>query len=183
MRGNRPRGRGRAMLFQTSFEDLLAEIQLVGTMCQMTTALIAVVIAAITFRYTRRQSALTLINHNNGFANLVNTTIIQSEAAQHALGKLNNFVLGCPDDAVMLMYLNYVHNTYRMRCIGAVSTQVWRDTLASCIGMVSRLRRDQLEKLLSRGYEVAFQNAVLAGYDAAPAPRPASGEPRLALVG
>jgi hypothetical protein len=171
------------MPFATSFDDLLTEIQLVGTMCQMLTALVAVSIAAVTFRYTRRQSALTLINHNNQLANLVNTTIIHSEAAREALGKLNGFVLGCPDDAVMLMYLNYVHNTYRMRLIRAVSEQVWQDTLASCLAMVARLRRDQLERLLSRGYEAAFQQAILARHAEIPAPRPEMREPRLALVG
>lgn len=37
--------------------------------------------------------------------------------------------------------------------------------------MVGRLRRDQLERLLSCGYKLAFQTAVLARYDeVAPSP-------------
>jgi hypothetical protein len=75
-------------------------------------------------------------------------------------------VVGCPDDAILFMYLNYVHNTFRTHQIGAVSAHVWRDTLASCVTMMGRLRRDQLEGLLSRGYEPAFKRAVLARYDA-----------------
>ena len=42
----------------------------------------------VTFRYTRRQNALTLINQNNSLANLVNSTILQSEQARQTLGKL-----------------------------------------------------------------------------------------------
>jgi hypothetical protein len=146
--------------------DMPGFIQVIGLMSQMGTALIAAVIGMITFRYTKRQSALTLINQNNSLANLVNTTILQSEHARQTLGKLHSFVVGCPDDAILFMYLNYVHNTFRMRQIGAVSAQVWLDTLASCVTMMGRLRRDQLEGLLSRGYEAAFRSAVLARYDA-----------------
>ncbi len=65
------------------------------------------------------------------------------------------------------MYLNYVHNTYRMHQIGAVSDQVWEDTLGACAAMVGQLRREQVVRLLSRGYEAAFQSSVLAKFDAA----------------
>jgi len=147
-------------------EDLPSAFQVVGTVCQMCTAVIAAGIGVVTFRYTKRQSALSLINQNNTLANLVNTTIIQSEHARETLGKLHDFVVGCPDDAVLFMYLNYVHNTYRMHQIGAVSGQVWGDTLNACAGMVGRLRREQLGRLLSRGYEAGFQAQVLARYDA-----------------
>ena len=174
-----------------SLPDLHAAIQLFGTVCQVCTAFIAAAVGVVTYRYTRRQSALALINQNNALANLVNTTIIQSEPARATLGKLQDFIVGCPDDAVLFMYLNYVHNTYRMHTIGAVSIQVWRDTLGSCGAMVAGLRRDQLERLLQRGYESAFQQAVLAQYDAAVAgndggrnnarPPRAAWIPRLAL--
>ena len=153
------------MLNQTLLANLPIDLQITGTLCQMCTALIAAVIGIITFRYTRRQNALSLINHNNALANLVNSTILQSEQAQQTLSRLHNFVVGCPDDAILFMYLNYVHNTFRMHQIGAVSGQVWRDTLASCARMMSRLGRSQLEGLLSRGYERAFQLAVLARHD------------------
>ena len=133
------------MLNQTLPADLPATIQLTGFICQICTTLIAAVIGLVTFRYTRRQNALTLINQNNSLANLVNSTILQSEQAQQTLGKLHSFVVGCPDDAILFMYLNYVHNTFRTHQIGAVSAHVWRDTLASCVTMMGRLRRDQLE--------------------------------------
>jgi hypothetical protein len=145
--------------------DLPSAFQLVGTACQMCTAVIAAGIGVVTFRYTKRQSALALINHNNTLANLVNQTVIGSEDARDTLGKLHDFIVGCPDDAVLFMYLNYVHNTYRMREIGAVSSQVWRDTLAACGNMIGRLRREQVEKLLSRGYETRFTEQVLARFD------------------
>src|SRR3954451_331318 len=147
------------------FEDLPSTFQVVGTVCQMCTAVIAAGIGVVTFRYTKRQSALALINQNNTLANLVNTTIIQSEQARATLGKLHDFVVGCPEDAVLFMYLNYVHNTYRMHEIGAVSDQVWRDTLAACGNMVGRLRRQQVERLHARGYEAKFGQQVLARYD------------------
>jgi hypothetical protein len=154
------------MQFLPALDDALATIEYIGSLCQVGTALIAAGIGVMTFRYTKRQSALALINQNNSLANLVNTTIIQSEAARETLGKLHDFVVGCPDDAVLFMYLNYVHNTYRMHQIGAVTRQVWLDTLGSCIAMIGRLRRDQVTRLLSRGYEAGFQHAVLARYDA-----------------
>lgn len=147
---------------QMSLLDPYAAIQFAGPIFQMTTAFLAAVIAVITHRYTKRQSALALINQNNTLANLVNSTILQSEPARQTLGRLHNFVVGCPDDAILFMYLNYVHNTFRMRQIGAVSAQVWEDTLTSCVGMVARLRLDQVERLLARGYERGFQEAVLA---------------------
>ncbi|MBV8915524.1 MAG: hypothetical protein JOZ05_21115 [Acetobacteraceae bacterium] len=153
------------MSLLSSVEDLPTAFQLVGTLCQMGTAVIAAGIGVVTFRYTKRQSALSLINQNNTLANLVNQTLINSEDARDTLGKLHDFIVGCPDDAVLFMYLNYVHNTYRMHQIGAVSLQVWRDTLAACGNMVGRLRREQLELLLSRGYEARFGAAVLARYD------------------
>jgi hypothetical protein len=179
------------MLNQTLPADLPATIQLTGFICQICTTLIAAVIGLVTFRYTRRQNALTLINQNNSLANLVNSTILQSEQAQQTLGKLHSFVVGCPDDAILFMYLNYVHNTFRTHQIGAVSAHVWRDTLASCVTMMGRLRRDQLEALLSRGYEPAFKRAVLARYDAIALPPPPDAVTtlpqrdtrRLALVG
>ena len=57
--------------------------------------------------------------------------------------------------------------------------------------MMGRLRRDQLEGLLSRGYEPAFTRAVLARYDAIALPPsldavttlPQRDTRRLALVG
>jgi len=153
------------MPLPTLIEDLPSAFQVVGTLCQMCTAVIAASIGVVTFRYTKRQSALSLINQNNTLANLVNQTIINSEHARDTLGKLHDFIVGCPDDAVLFMYLNYVHNTYRMHQIGAVSCQVWRDTLGACGNMVGRLRREQLELLLSRGYEAKFSAQVLARYD------------------
>ena len=158
--------------------EVLELLQVLSTAFQICTALIAVSIAVMTFRYTKRQSALTLINHNNQLANLVNSTIINSEEAREALGKLQSVIVGCPDDAVLFMYLNYVHNTYRMRRIGAVSPQVWKDTLASCVKMVSRLRREQLVLLLSRGYEGEFQSSVLARFDTTRGAPAASSSPR-----
>src|SRR3954463_537251 len=141
-------------------DDLPSAFQVVGTLCQMGTAVIAASIGVVTFRYTKRQSALSLINQNNTLANLVNQTIINSEQARETLGKLHDFIVGCPDDAVLFMYLNYVHNTYRMHHIGAVSTQVGQDTLAACGNMIGRLRREQVEKLLARGYEAKFSADV-----------------------
>ena len=88
------------MLNQTLPADLPATIQLTGFICQICTTLIAAVIGLVTFRYTRRQNALTLINQNNSLANLVNSTILQSEQAQQTLGKLHSVVVGCPDDAI-----------------------------------------------------------------------------------
>ena len=126
---------GIRMLNQTLPADLPATIQLTGFICQICTTLIAAVIGMVTFRYTRRQNALTLINQNNSLANLVNSTVLQSERARQTLGKLHSFVVGCPDDAILFMYLNYVHNTFRTHQIGAVSAHVWRDTLASCVTM------------------------------------------------
>ena len=148
-----------------TLEDLTALIHCAGSFCQVGTALIAATIGAVTYRYTRRQSALALISQNNALANLVNTTIINSQEARATFAKLQDVIVGCPDDAVLFMYLNYVHNTYRMRLIGTVSAQVWNDTLAACVVMVGRLRREQAVALLSRGYEAGFQHAVLSGYD------------------
>jgi hypothetical protein len=147
--------------------ELARHLQLLGTICQAGTAVIVSTIGVITYRYTRRQSALALINQNNGLANLVNTTIIQSEQARAALGKLHDSIVGCPDDAVLFMYLNYVHNTFRMHRIGAVTDQVWQDTLAACSCMLSRLTRGQVVSLLARGYERQFQLELLARFDAA----------------
>jgi hypothetical protein len=153
------------MLASLWLEDLPSAFQFVGTLCQMCTAVIAASIGVVTFRYTKRQSALALINQNNTLANLVNQTVINSDHARETIGRLHDFIVGCPDDAVLFMYLNYVHNTYRMHQIGAVSDQVWRDTLTACGNMVGRLRREQVEKLLSRGYEAKFGAAVLARFD------------------
>ncbi len=169
------------MLTPQMLTELSGSIQTIGSLCQMSTAVIAAAIGLVTFRYTRRQNALALINQNNALANLVNSTIIQSEPARETLGKLHEFVVGCPDDAILFMYLNYVHNTFRMYGIGAVSPQVWNDTLESCANMVGRLRRDQVQRLLSRGYEQRFQAAVLARYDAVTRPPGAersAGRPR-----
>ena len=146
--------------------ELASHLQLLGTICQAGTAVIAATIGVITYRYTRRQSALSLINQNNGLANLVNSTIIQSEAARTTLGKLQDCIVGCPDDAVLFMYLNYVHNTFRMRRIGAVTNQVWQDTLTAATMLLGKLSRDQVERLLARGYERQFQLHVLARFDA-----------------
>ncbi len=148
-----------------SYEDLIAVVHCAGSLCQIGTALIAAIIGTVTYRYTRRQSALALISQNNALANLVNTTVITSQEARDTFGRLGECIVGCPDDAVLLMYLNYVHNTYRMRQIGAVSTQVWQDTLTACVRMVGRLRREQVKRLLGLGYETGFQAAVLGGYD------------------
>ena len=65
----------------------------------------------VTFRYTKRQNALTLINQNNSLANLVSSTILQSEQAPADARKAASFVVGCPDDAILFLYLNY--NTFQ----------------------------------------------------------------------
>lgn len=141
-------------------------LQAAGSLCQMATAVIAVAVGVCTFRFTKRQNFLSLVNQSNNLANMVNTTLIGSPQAREALGKLQDTIVGYPDDAILFMYLNYVHNTYRTYRIGAVSRQVWMDTLASCAGMMARLNRGQVEQLLGRGYEAAFGVAVLARYDA-----------------
>ena len=146
--------------------SLAGYLQVAGSLCQMTTAVIAVAVAVFTFRFTKRQNSLTLVNQNNTLANLVNTTLIGSPQAREALGKLQDTIVGYPDDAILFMYLNYVHNTFRTYRIGAISQQVWTDTLGSCAGMMARLNRGQVVRLLGRGYEAAFGAAVLARYDA-----------------
>src|SRR5690349_461269 len=107
------------MLIQDG-SSLSAIIQVAGVACQIGTALIAVAIGMITHRYTKRQSAMALINQNNALANLVNSAILHSEHARETISRLHSFVVGCPDDAILFMYLNYVHNTFRMHQIGAV---------------------------------------------------------------
>ena len=67
--------------------ELTSHLQLFGTICQAGTAVIAAMIGVIAYRDTKRQSALSLINQDNGLANLVTSTIIQSEAARATLGK------------------------------------------------------------------------------------------------
>jgi hypothetical protein len=161
--------------------DVTLSLESVGSICQMLTAVIVAAVGVITYRHTRRQGALTLINHNNALANLMNSTIIASADARAALGRLHDPIVGCPDDAVLFIYLNYVHNTYRMHCMGAVSAQVWRDTLASCVATTRRLRPDQLQRLLSRGYELKFRSALLTEHARAHANRSRPGQ--LHLVG
>jgi hypothetical protein len=58
------------MLNQTLAADLPAIIPAISFICQICTTVIAAVIGLVTFRYTRRQNALTLINQNNSLANL-----------------------------------------------------------------------------------------------------------------
>lgn len=147
----------------------LEALPLISTVCQMATALIAVSIATVTYRYTKRQSALNLISQNNAMANAVNSTIIAAPEACATFSRLQNVIIGAQDDAVMFMYLNYVHNTFRMRQIGAVSERIWQDTLGSCTAVVAKLPRDQVQRFLARGYEPAFQTAVLGRLDAVPA--------------
>lgn len=153
-------------MVQIALHDLSAVLQTAGSVGQLLTAGIAASIAVATFRHQRRQSRMALINESNALANQVNTVMINHPAACAALGRLQDPIVGCPDDAVLFMYLNWAHNIWRTRSVGAVSEQVWQDTLAGCIRTVERLRRDQLARLLARGYERAFQDAVLARYDA-----------------
>ena len=157
--------------------DLHAFIQTAGSAGQLLTAGIAVLIAVATFRHQRQQSRRALINESNALANLVNATLVAQPAACAVLGRLQTPIVGCPDDAVLFMYLNWVHNTWRNRQAGAVGEQVWQDTLAGCTGTLLRLRRDQVARLLARGYEAGFQAAVLARHDAAKAAGPALVEP------
>ena len=170
-----------------AWAELATAVQAVGSLCQVVTAVIAVSIAVVTFRYTKRQNALSLINQNNSLANLVNTTLIQSPKAREALGRLSDPIVGDTDDAVLFMYLNYVHNTFRTFQIGAITATVWEDTLASCIVHLVRLERGQVERLLARGYERSFSAQVLAGFDkathvpAAARPAPAR-RPRLRVA-
>ena len=82
------------MLNQTLLANLPIDLQVIGTLCQMCTAMIAAVIGMITFRYTRRQNALSLINHNNALANLVNSTILQSEQAQQGQNPTTRAIAG-----------------------------------------------------------------------------------------
>ena len=70
------------------------------------------------------------------------------------------------EDAVLFIYLNYVHNTYRTFRVGVIAEQIWTDTLESCATLMAGLQRTQVEALLSRGYERRFQDLVLARYDA-----------------
>ena len=160
--------------------DLLAMLPLISTVCQMCTAMIAVTVGVITFQYTKRQSAMTLINHNNTLANAVNTTLISSAEARGALSRLQNPIVGTPDDAVLFMYLNYVHNAFRMRQIGAVSAQVWQDTLGACVTLLRGLQREQVVRLVGRGYEARFQADVLQRFDETVPPNDAVVKLRLA---
>lgn len=91
--------------------------------------------------------------------------VVASPEARSVLGKLQDPIVGSPDDAVLFMYLNYVHNTYRMRQIGAVTPQIWQDTLGACASTLRGLRREQIERLLARGYEAQFQKEVLRQVD------------------
>ena len=147
--------------------DLFECIQFAGSVGQVSTAVLAAGIAVRTFRHQRQQAALNLINGTNTLANLVNTTVIQSPEARAAFGRLQDPIVGVADDAILFMYLNYVHNTFRTFKAGAVTPAVWSDTLDSCAGMTARLQRTQLERLLARGYEMEFRAQVLARHDRA----------------
>ena len=112
------------MFERAGWAEMVWAVQAAGSICQVVTAIIAVCIAVITYRYTRRQNALSLINHNNTLANLVNTTLIQSPQAREAMGRLHDPIVGDMDDAILFMYLNYVHNTFRTYQIGAITAPV-----------------------------------------------------------
>ena len=58
-------------------------------------------------------------------------------------GRLCPAIVGTPDDAVLFLYLNYVHNTYRMWQAGAVGAGLWADTLRSCGRVLGGLRRER----------------------------------------
>jgi hypothetical protein len=159
---------------QIALHDLSAILQTAGSVGQLLTAGIAVSIAVATFRHQRRQSRMALINESNALANIVNATVINQPAACAVLGRLRDPIVGCPDDAVLFMYLNWAHNMWRNYKVGAMRPQVWEDTLAGCIGTLAGLRRDQVVRLVSRGYERKFQDEVLARYDVTAAARPAA---------
>ena len=157
---------------QIALHDLSAILQTAGSIGQLLTAGIALSIGIATYRHQRRQNRMSLINESNALANHVNATVINHPAACAVLGRLRDPIVGCPDDAVLFMYLNWAHNVWRTYKVGAMRPQVWQDTLAGCVGTLSSLRRDQVVRLVPRGYERGFQNAVLGRYDAAETARP-----------
>ena len=157
---------------QIALHNLSVLLQTAGSIGQLLTAGIALSIGIATFRHQRRQNRMSLINESNALANLVNATIINQPGACAVLARLRDPIVGCPDDAVLFMYLNWAHNIWRNYKVGAMRPQVWEDTLAGCVGTLAGLRRDQVVRLVSRGYERKFQDAVLARYDAAATARP-----------
>ena len=159
---------------QIALHDLSVLLQTAGSIGQLVTAGIAVAIGLATFRHQRRQSRMMLINEGNALANQVNATIVNQPGACAVLARLRDPIVGCPDDAVLFMYLNWAHNVWRTHRAGAMRAQVWQDTLAGCVGTLASLRRDQVVRLVSRGYERKFQDEVLARYDASAAGRPAA---------
>ncbi len=59
------------MVSDIEWAGLLAMASIIGPVCQMGTTVIAAAVGVVTFRYTRRQSALALINQTNNLANIV----------------------------------------------------------------------------------------------------------------
>lgn len=140
-------------------------IQLAGAIAQTLTAVFALIVAVTTFKFTKKQNSLALINENNSLANQVNLAILSSTEAASTFARLRKPIVGSSDDAIIFMYLNYVHNTFRTKKIGAITPTVWTDTLKSCSLLLSSLPRDQVIALLSRGYESEFRSAILLEYD------------------
>ncbi len=91
----------------------------VSAIGSLATASAAVAIAIRAHMFAKRQTDLTLVNQNNSMANEFNQMMVNSESARQIMSKFRTPIIGSPHDAIMFMYLNYVHNAYRTNKTGA----------------------------------------------------------------
>jgi hypothetical protein len=139
--------------------------QWVGAAGQAVTALLALLIALMTYRYTKRQNTITLIKYLNDMVNDFNKAVIGSEAAQHVVSGLRQPIVNQPDDSIVFLYLNFLHTSFRMAAAGLIESGLSDATMANGVHYLIKLKRDEIERFLSRGYEPAFRAAVLKSYD------------------
>lgn len=119
------------------------------------TTWIEAAVSGVTPRHQRRLAPL----HGGGALTRLASATAAAPARPHGP------MPGNPDEAALLTCLASVHDAWRNRQARVIRDQVWRNALTGCEDMLVRLRRDQVERLLSRGYDRRFQTAVLVRYD------------------
>lgn len=114
----------------------------------------------MTYRYTKRQTAVAMLAALNSSWNQNNSLILMSEAARDASEQFRTPVRSTPFDAMVFNYLNTYEQTFNLHNIGIINERDYQIHMFNAVNTFSKVSDVELNQFLNRGYSESFKEAL-----------------------
>jgi hypothetical protein len=128
----------------------------VGAVGQIVTAIMAIFVACIAFRFTKRQTSITLLTSLNNLWNSYHLAMIENPEAREVVDKYRETIISPLEDSIADMTLNIYETSFLLHENRLISREYYDAMIVNVLDGVGTIPEVALKKYLRRGYHLRF---------------------------